>query len=154
MPQIMWPSLYLKGGIEESEVHQRIIQFARQGLRTIQNQNMRIFEYLSHIRHLMGEDMDFDFDMIIAKGAGSDVETPWHQDESYWLDLPDKRALSFWIPMQDVTVRVQSLHLDNGLPSRYFPGAKRMHVVCSQVAQRTRATPAPPGQGGPPPSND
>ena len=53
----------------------------------------------------MGEDMDFDFDMIIAKGAHSDVETPWHQDESYWLDLPDKRALSFWIPMQDVTVR-------------------------------------------------
>ena len=27
--------------------------------------------------------MDFDFDMIIAKGAHSDVETPWHQDESY-----------------------------------------------------------------------
>ena len=40
MPQIMWPSLYLKGGIEDSEVHQRIIEFARQGLRIIQNQNM------------------------------------------------------------------------------------------------------------------
>ena len=40
MPQIMWPSLYLKGGIEDSEVHQRIIQFARQGLKIIQNQNM------------------------------------------------------------------------------------------------------------------
>ena len=52
----------------------------------------------------MGGDMDFDFDMIIAKGGHSDVETPWHQDESYWLDLPDKRAISFWIPMQDVTV--------------------------------------------------
>ena len=31
MPQIMWPSLYLKGGVEDSEVHQRIIQLARQG---------------------------------------------------------------------------------------------------------------------------
>ena len=102
----------------------------------------------------MGEDMDFDFDMIIAKGAHSDVETPWHQDESYWLDLPDKRALSFWIPMQDVTVRVQSLNLGHGLPRRNFSGAKRMHVVCSKVAQRTRAAPTPPGQGGPPPSND
>ena len=60
----------------------------------------------------MGEDMDFDFDMIIAKGAHSDVETPWHQDESYWLDLPDKRALSFWIPMQDVTVRVECLPIE------------------------------------------
>ena len=30
MPQIMWPSVYLEGGIENSEVHQRIIQLARQ----------------------------------------------------------------------------------------------------------------------------
>ena len=34
--------------------------------------------------------MEFDFDMLISKEAGSEVETPWHQDESYWLDLPDK----------------------------------------------------------------
>ena len=102
----------------------------------------------------MGEDMDFDFDMIIAKGARSDVETPWHQDESYWLDLPDKRALSFWIPMQNVTVRLSNLHQDHGPPMKNLLGAKRMHVVRSEVAQRTRATPAPPGQGGAPPSND
>ena len=25
------------------------------------------------------------------------------QDESYWLDLPDKRALSFWVPMEAAT---------------------------------------------------
>ena len=37
-----------------------------------------------------GPDMEFDFDMLISKEAGSEVETPWHQDESYWLDLPDK----------------------------------------------------------------
>ena len=34
--------------------------------------------------------MEFDFDMLISKEAGSEAETPWHQDESYWLDLPDK----------------------------------------------------------------
>ena len=34
----------------------------------------------------------------------TNTETPWHSDESYWLDLPDKRALSFWFPMQDVNV--------------------------------------------------
>lgn len=38
----------------------------------------------------VGPDMEFDFDMLISKEAGSEVETPWHQDESYWLDLPDK----------------------------------------------------------------
>ena len=41
-------------------------------------------------KSLLGEDMEFDFDMLISKEAGSEVETPWHQDESYWLDLPDK----------------------------------------------------------------
>ena len=41
-------------------------------------------------RQLLGDDMEFDFDMLISKDGGSMVETPWHQDESYWLDLPDK----------------------------------------------------------------
>ena len=34
----------------------------------------------------------------------TDTTTPWHSDEAYWLDLADKRALSFWFPMQDVNV--------------------------------------------------
>ena len=45
---------------------------------------------VSLARSLLGPDMDFDFDMLISKEGGSTVETPWHQDESYWLDLPDK----------------------------------------------------------------
>jgi len=78
--QVMWPSKYLPGGIQESVLHQKTISLARS---------------------LLGEDMVFDFDMLISKEAGSAVETPWHQDESYWLDMPDKRALSFWFPMED-----------------------------------------------------
>ena len=95
--QIMWPSLYLDKPWKESILHNRVVTVARQ---------------------MMGEDMDFDFDMLISKDGGSLVETPWHQDESYWLDLPDKvitarlyqclfclskRALSFWFPMADAT---------------------------------------------------
>jgi len=38
------------------------------------------------------------------KEQNSDTVTPWHSDEAYWLDLPDKRSLSFWFPMQDVNV--------------------------------------------------
>ncbi|KAF6032238.1 hypothetical protein EB796_009457 [Bugula neritina] len=53
---------------------------------------------------VLGEDMSFDFDMMISKPPGSDVETPWHQDESYWLDMSDKRAISFWVALQDVNV--------------------------------------------------
>ena len=60
--------------------------------------------------------MVFDFDMMIAKNAN--VETPWHQDMSYWLpNLPDKRAISFWIAMDVVTK-------ENGcmcfVPRKYF----------------------------------
>jgi len=80
--QVMWPSLYLEGDLGTSVLHQRVISLAKK---------------------LLGDDMEFDFDMLISKDGGSMVETPWHQDESYWLDLPDKRALSFWFPMSDAS---------------------------------------------------
>ena len=80
--QVMWPIKYLDGGLEESVLHKKVIGIAKR---------------------LLGEDMVFDFDMLISKEAGSKVETPWHQDESYWLEMPDKRALSFWFPMEDAT---------------------------------------------------
>ena len=78
----MWPSLYLEVPVSQSVLHTRVLQLAKD---------------------LLGPDMEFDFDMLISKEGGSLVETPWHQDESYWLDLPDKRALSFWFPMEDAT---------------------------------------------------
>ena len=65
----MWPSLYLDMDTEASPLHRAVVSMARQ---------------------LLGGDMEFDFDMLISKEGGSQVETPWHQDESYWLDLPDK----------------------------------------------------------------
>ena len=79
----MWPSLYLEVPVSQSVLHTRVLQLARD---------------------LLGPDMEFDFDMLISKEGGSLVETPWHQDESYWLDLPDKRALSFWFPMEDANI--------------------------------------------------
>jgi len=81
--QVMWPSVYLAGGRDDSILHKRTEALAQQ---------------------LLGPDMVFDFDMLISKDGGSLAETPWHQDESYWPDLPDKRALSFWFPMEDATV--------------------------------------------------
>jgi hypothetical protein len=34
---------------------------------------------------------------MIYKGPYTDTEVPWHQDQGYWLDMPDKRALSCWV---------------------------------------------------------
>ena len=56
---------------------------------------------------LLGEDMELDFDMLINKAPHTNTPTPWHQDAAYWIDFPDKRALSCWTAIDDA-------FLDNG----------------------------------------
>ncbi|GAA5225306.1 phytanoyl-CoA dioxygenase family protein [Membranihabitans marinus] len=51
---------------------------------------------------LLGPDMALDFDMLINKAPFTKTETPWHQDAAYWINMPDKRAVSFWIALDDV----------------------------------------------------
>ena len=46
---------------------------------------------------LMGDDIAFDFDMLINKAPHTNTITPWHQDAAYWIDMPDKRAASCWV---------------------------------------------------------
>ena len=33
----------------------------------------------------------------LSQAPHTETPTPWHQDESYWLDMPDKRAASCWV---------------------------------------------------------
>ncbi len=54
-------------------------------------------------REILGHDMAFDFDMFINKAPQTNTPTPWHQDAAYWLDLPDKRAASCWIALDEAT---------------------------------------------------
>jgi hypothetical protein len=39
---------------------------------------------------------------LIFKGANSNAETPWHQDEAYWDVTKDYNALGTWLPLDDV----------------------------------------------------
>ena len=64
---------------------------------------------------LLGDDMELDFDMLINKAPNTGAETPWHQDEAYWLDMPDKRAVSCW-------TAIDRAFLDNGC-MWYTPGS-------------------------------
>ncbi len=57
---------------------------------------------LNHARELLGDDMELDFDMLINKAPHTATPTPWHQDAAYWIKLPDKRAVSCWIALDDV----------------------------------------------------
>ena len=80
--QIMWPS-HLIPVLLDAPAHRRCLALARQW---------------------MGDDMAMDFDMLIDKAPGTEAATPWHQDASYWPDLPDTRAVSFWLALDRATV--------------------------------------------------
>jgi ectoine hydroxylase-related dioxygenase (phytanoyl-CoA dioxygenase family) len=83
--QIMVPSRYLQA-LKNSVYYNKISIVARQ---------------------LLGDDLEIDFDMLINKPPHSNAITPWHQDCAYWIDMPDKRAISAWMPLDEAT-------LDNG----------------------------------------
>ncbi|MEX0274015.1 MAG: phytanoyl-CoA dioxygenase family protein [Flavobacteriaceae bacterium] len=57
---------------------------------------------LDHAKQLLGDDMELDFDMLINKAPYTDTATPCHQDAAYWIKMPDKRAVSCWIALDDV----------------------------------------------------
>ena len=83
--QVMWPSVSLPA-LRTSPAYERALAVARE---------------------ILGDDLAFDFDMLIDKAPGTATPTPWHQDFAYWIDLPDRRAASCWIALDDAT-------LDNG----------------------------------------
>ena len=100
-------------------------------------------------RTLLGEDLDIDFDMFISKAPHSDAPTPWHQDCAYWIDMPDKRAISAWMPLDET-------YEDNGC-MWYVPGshlepmrkhdstAKNGALICEGSESEAVAVPLKPG---------
>jgi phytanoyl-CoA hydroxylase len=69
-------------------------------------------------QQLLGNDLEIDFDMLINKPPFSNSITPWHQDCAYWIDMPDKRAISAWMPLNIAT-------LNNGC-MWYVPGSHKL----------------------------
>jgi ectoine hydroxylase-related dioxygenase (phytanoyl-CoA dioxygenase family) len=125
---ILWPSNYVTE-LTGSPAYQRALSIAQQ---------------------LLGKDMAFDFDMLIDKAPESATITPWHQDASYWIDLPDKRAVSCWLALDEAT-------LDNGC-MWFAPGSHlkllRPHrsagkgggaLECDGTESEAIATPLKPG---------
>ncbi|MCK9412561.1 MAG: phytanoyl-CoA dioxygenase family protein [Prolixibacteraceae bacterium] len=94
--QIMWPSDFMPALLEMS-FHHRVLSISRD---------------------LLGKDMDFDFDMLISKAPGTNSPTPWHQDAAYWINMPDTRAVSCWMTLDDSTK-------ENGC-MWYVPGSHKL----------------------------
>lgn len=129
--QIMWPSA-LHPALREMPLHERALDMARE---------------------LIGQDAVLDFDMLIHKDPHSGVATPWHQDMAYWVDLPDTRAVSLWIALDDAT-------LDNGCmwyvrgshelplrPHRPTSDGRNIECDCSEDEPGATAVPLPAGHG-------
>ncbi len=91
--QIMWPCDFVPG-LLQMEYHTRALAVSKA---------------------LMGDDMAMDFDMLINKAPETKTPTPWHQDAAYWIDMPDRRAVSCWLALDPATI-------DNGC-MWYIPGS-------------------------------
>ena len=132
--QIMWPSDRIKG-LDKGPLHYRGLQLAKS---------------------LLGNDLEFDFDMLIYKDAftggknfneninclpGQQGETPWHQDESYWpsglIDLKDNskhakyfpgRAITIWLALDDVNEFNGCLW--------FLPGSHKSHLRLHRTASK------------------
>jgi ectoine hydroxylase-related dioxygenase (phytanoyl-CoA dioxygenase family) len=91
--QIMWPSDFVPEVLNMT-YHRRALEIAR---------------------GLEGADMEMDFDMLINKAPNTGTVTPWHQDAAYWINMPDKRAVSCWLALDEAT-------LDSGC-MWYIPGS-------------------------------
>ncbi|CAL1519410.1 phytanoyl-CoA dioxygenase family protein [Chitinophaga sp. MM2321] len=92
--QIMWPSDFAPEVLGMT-YHKRALDIARD---------------------LQGPDMQMDFDMLINKAPQTATITPWHQDAAYWINMPDKRAVSCWLALDEAT-------LNNGC-MWYIPGSQ------------------------------
>jgi len=79
--QIMWPSDFMPE-LLEMVYHQKVAAISRA---------------------LQGDDLEFDFDMLISKAPETNTPTPWHQDAAYWVHMPDKRAVSGWLALDFAT---------------------------------------------------
>lgn len=56
------------------------------------------------VQQLLGNDMELDFDMLIDKAPFTNTPTPWHQDRAYWITMPDTRAASCWVALDDAVI--------------------------------------------------
>eukprot|EP01062_Namystynia_karyoxenos_P060797 TRINITY_DN52508_c0_g1_i1.p1 TRINITY_DN52508_c0_g1~~TRINITY_DN52508_c0_g1_i1.p1 ORF type:complete len:312 (+),score=76.17 TRINITY_DN52508_c0_g1_i1:77-1012(+) len=124
--QIMWPFDYMQNELHESPVHARTLAVAR---------------------HLLGDDAAFDFDMLIYKAPGTDTETPFHQDEGYWPDMPDKRAVSCWVALDEATPDNGCMWHVRGSHKRplakHAPAAPGSHVLTAVDPRYTEADAEP-----------
>ena len=54
-----------------------------------------------------------DMNQFLVKQPQTKTDTPWHQDQSYYVDLPDQRACNLWLALGDVSEDMGCLWFEN-----------------------------------------
>lgn len=114
-------------GTRSSATRERITQIMLPGrlLPSLLNEVLHV-RTLAIAKELLGDDMDMDFDMLIDKAPFTNTPTPWHQDCAYWISMPDTRAASCWVALDDAVK-------ENGC-MWYVPGSHRQPVRAHRPA--------------------
>ncbi|MGI8583307.1 MAG: phytanoyl-CoA dioxygenase family protein [Chitinophagaceae bacterium] len=95
---------------------------------------------LAIAKQVLGEDIEMDFDMLINKAPHTNTPTPWHQDAAYWINMPDKRAFSCWLALDEATKDngcmwyVPGSHLKELRPHR-FAGKEGGALTCDSTEE-------------------
>jgi phytanoyl-CoA hydroxylase len=85
---------------------------------------------------LMNQDLEFWYDQFLAKPPGNSMPTYWHQDEGYWGRNLDDRAVTGWIPLQDVDAQNGCMQFIDGghklgvLPHHRVEGMQSDLLTC------------------------
>ena len=120
--QIMWPSLFAPG-IYEGPLHQRSKAVSR------------ILMEAEPSAREHGNDIIFDFDIVIDKAPRTDTPVPWHQDEVYWhkanLAFSDLRAARCWDDDDDVFYLFlqKQKPAQSYIPQGYFPPYEAVYLT-------------------------
>jgi hypothetical protein len=77
-------------------------------------------------RQLFGHAVHFSGDHAIYKAPRSTKPTPWHQDQAYLGHSLAGRTVTFWIPLQDVTIEMGCMQF---VPYSHHDGLKPHHRV-------------------------
>jgi phytanoyl-CoA hydroxylase len=100
---------------------------------------------------LLGREVEFWYDMYLAKPPHDGAATPWHQDEGYWGRNLDDKGITCLIPLHDVDAEngcmqfIDSGHRDGVLTHRLVEGMASDILTCD--VDETRAVVCPIRRG-------
>jgi phytanoyl-CoA hydroxylase len=96
---------------------------------------------------LLGREVEFWYDQLLAKPPDLGAATLWHQDEAYWgRDLDDK-GITCWMPFHDVSIEngcmsfIEGGHLDGVLTHHQPPNVQSDLLCCEPDESRAVACP-------------